>query len=72
MAIQTIPSQMIGATLVNNVVAITPGVPIYEQPTTLNSSYCITTGTSAITKSPFKIADGKTLTVPDGSYWVVI
>ena len=72
MPIQTIPSQMIGATAVNNVVAITPGVPIYEQPTTLNSSYCITTGTNAITKSPFKIADGMTLTVPNGSYWVVI
>jgi hypothetical protein len=72
MAIQTVPANMIGNTQPNNTVAITPGVPIYEQPTTLNSSYCITTGTNAITKSPFKIADGNTLTVPDGSYWVVI
>jgi hypothetical protein len=72
MAIQTVPNNMIGTTLPSSSVSMNPGVPIIEQPTTLTASYCITTGTNAITKSPFKIADGKTLTVPDGSYWVVI
>jgi len=72
MAIQTVPANMIGATLVNNTVAVTPGVVIYEQATTLNTSYCITTGTNAITKSPFNIANGVILTVPNGSTWAVI
>jgi hypothetical protein len=73
MPIQTIPAQMIGITQNTTVtVAINPGAVIYEQPTTLTASYCITTGTNAITKSPFKIADGVTLTVPDGTYWAVI
>jgi hypothetical protein len=74
MPIQQVPANMIGIsqTTASQAVAINPGAVIYEQPTTLTASYCITTGTNAITKSPFKIADGKTLTVPDGSYWVVI
>jgi hypothetical protein len=73
MAIQTIPPQMIGITQNSTgTVAINPGVVIYEQATTLTNSYCITTGTNAITKSPFNIANGVTLTVPNGSTWVVI
>jgi hypothetical protein len=72
MAIQTVPANMVGITQPSNTVAMNSGVPIYEQPTTLSVSYCITTGTNAITKSPFKIADGVTLTVPNGSYWAVI
>ena len=72
MPIQTVPANMIGLSQQNNSVSMNPGAVIYEQPTTLNRSYCITTGTNAITKSPFKIADGVTLTVPNGSSWVVI
>ena len=63
---------MIGATLPTNITAMTPGVPIIEQPTTLSTNYCITTGTNAITKSPFNIANNVVLTVPNGSTWVVI
>ena len=72
MPIQTVPANMIGSTLPTVTVAMNPGVAIYEQPTTLTASYCITTGTNAITKSPFNIADNVTLTVPNGSTWVVI
>ena len=73
MPIQTVPTNMIGISQTTGTsVAFNPGAVIYEQPTTLTASYCITTGTNAITKSPFKIADGVTLTVPNDSYWVVI
>ena len=72
MPIQTIPANMIGSTLPASLVSMNPGVPIIEQPTTLSSNYCITTGTNAITKSPFKIANNVVLTVPNGSTWVVI
>jgi len=74
MPIQTVPANMIGIapTTSSVAVAINPGAVIYEQPTTLTANYCITTGTNAITKSPFKINNGITLTVPNGSYWVVI
>lgn len=72
MAIQTIPANMIGTSPPANAGAVSPGVPIYEAPTTLSSNYCVTTGTNAITKSPFNIANGVTLTIPDGSTWVVI
>ena len=73
MPIQTIPAQMIGTTQnTTATVAINPGVAIYEQPNTLSASYCITTGTNAITKSPFNIANNVVLTVPNGSTWVVI
>lgn len=73
MPIQQVPTNMIGIAQTTGIpVAINPGAVIYEQPTTLTANYCITTGTNAITKSPFKINDGVTLTVPNGSYWVVI
>ena len=72
MAIQTVPNNMIGTTQPTNIVAMNPGVPIIEQPTTLSANYCITTGTNAITKSPFNIANNVVLTVPNGSTWVVI
>ena len=72
MPIQTVPANMIGLTQPNNISAMNPGVPIIEQPTTLTVNYCITTGTNAITKGPFKIADTVILTVPNNSTWVVI
>ena len=72
MAIQTVPASMIGSTLPTSAVSMNLGVPIIEQPSSLTASYCITTGTNAITKSPFNIANGVTLTVPNGSTWVVI
>jgi hypothetical protein len=72
MPIQTVPANMIGNTQPNNTVAITPGVAIYEAPQGISTSYCITTGTNAITKGPFVVPNGATFTVPNGSYWVVI
>jgi hypothetical protein len=73
MPIQTVPGNMIGIAQTTASIAINPGALIWEVPQTgLSSSYCITTGTNAITKSPFNIANGATLTVPNGSYWVVI
>jgi hypothetical protein len=71
-AIQTVPANMIGATQPTNTVSLNAGVAIFEQATTLSKSYCITTGTNAISKSPFTLSDGVVLTVPDGSSWAVI
>jgi hypothetical protein len=73
MPIQTVPANMIGISqTTGTVVGLNPGAVIYETSLRLTTSYCITTGTNAITKSPFNIANGVTLTVPNGSYWVVI
>jgi hypothetical protein len=72
MPIQTVPANMIGNTQPNNTVAMNAGVAIYESPPGISTSYCITTGTNAITKGPFSVPNGATFTVPNGSYWVVL
>ena len=63
---------MIGNTQPSNTVAMNAGVAIYEVPTGISASYCITTGTNAIVKGPFNVPNGAIFTVPNGSYWVVL
>ena len=44
----------------------------FENDTTLTSSYTITAGKNAMTAGPITIADGVTVTIPDGSTWTVV
>ena len=44
----------------------------YENDTTITANYTITSGKNAGTFGPVTIADGVTVTIPDGSTWTVI
>lgn len=44
----------------------------YENTTTITSSYTITTGKNAMSAGPITIADGATVTIPDGSTWSIV
>lgn len=44
----------------------------FETDKTLTANYTITTNKNAITAGPINIADGVTITVPDGSTWTVV
>lgn len=44
----------------------------WENNTTIDASYAITTGKNAGTFGPVTIADGVTVTIPDGSTWTVV
>jgi hypothetical protein len=44
----------------------------WENNTTISASYSITAGKNAGTFGPVTIADGVTVTVPDGSTWTIV
>ena len=44
----------------------------YENDTAITADYIITTGKNAMTAGAITIADGVTVTVPDGSTWTVV
>jgi hypothetical protein len=44
----------------------------YENDVIVNSSYTITTGKNAMTAGPIEIANGATVTIPDGSEWTIV
>lgn len=44
----------------------------WENNTTISSSYSITAGKNAGTFGPVTIADGVTVTIPDGSTWTIV
>lgn len=44
----------------------------YENDTTVTASYTITTGKNAVSAGPVTVADGVTITIPDGSSWTVV
>lgn len=44
----------------------------FETDKTINTSYTITTNKNAITAGPITVADGVTVSVPDGSTWTVV
>lgn len=48
------------------------GVTVYEQTSTLATSFAITTGSSAFSFGPITVADGVTIVVPDGAVWTVL
>lgn len=44
----------------------------YENSQSVTTDYTITTGKNAMSAGPIEIADGITVTVPDGSAWTVV
>lgn len=52
--------------------AFAPNTPIYENTQTISSDTTVTAGSSAQSTGPITIASGVTVTVPDGSKWVVL
>lgn len=47
-------------------------VIFYENDTTVTASYTISTGKNAVSAGPVTVADGVTITIPDGSSWTVV
>lgn len=45
---------------------------LYENNQTISNDYTITSGRSANSVGPITIASGKSVTVPDGSRWVIL
>ena len=45
---------------------------IYENSNTITASYSITAGKNGMSAGPITIADGVTISIPDGSVWVII
>lgn len=45
---------------------------IYENSNTITTSYSITAGKNGMSAGPIAIADGVTISIPDGSVWVII
>lgn len=50
---------------------VTSSGGIFENSSTITSSYTIKTGHNAVSAGPITINDGVTITVPDGSRWVI-
>jgi hypothetical protein len=46
--------------------------PFFENTNSITSSYTITSGHNAMAAGPITVEDGVTITVPDGSRWVVV
>lgn len=44
----------------------------YENASTITTSYTITAGKNAMSAGPITIADGATVTIPDGSVWTIV
>jgi hypothetical protein len=53
-------------------VSINFGVPIVENSQIVSSSYSITTGSNATSAGPIVVANGVTVTVPNGSVWRIV
>jgi hypothetical protein len=61
-----------GDTLSISPIAFNPGVPIIENSTIINSSYCVTTGSNALSTGPLTVTVGTNVTVPTGSVWTIV
>jgi hypothetical protein len=73
MALTTVPTGLIGSGgATQDTQAFTPENAIYENLQTISASYCITTGSNAMSAGPIIIADGITITIPDGSEWTIV
>jgi hypothetical protein len=73
MALTTVQAGIIGNAQQPAVpVSVNFGVPIIENPPTIASSYCISTGTNAMSAGPITINDGIVITIPDGSVWTIV
>ena len=67
--IQTIPAGELGTTIPSAIQSINFNAGIFETVNTINSNYCITTGTGAFSVGPLKI--NAVVTVPNNSTWVI-
>jgi hypothetical protein len=73
MALSQIPGYMLGvSTLPQPGISANLGTPIYEQTSTLATSYAITTGSNAFSFGPITVADGVTIIVPDNTFWTIL
>ena len=70
MALTTVQNTMIGTS--SNVTVLAPSVPLYENTTTVTTSYTITSGSSAMSVGPLTINSGVAITIPSNSKWVVL
>jgi hypothetical protein len=61
-----------GDTLSTSPIAFNPGVPIIENSTIINTSYCVTTGSNAHSIGPITVSVGAAVVVPVGSVWTII
>jgi hypothetical protein len=52
--------------------AFAPGTPVYENTQTISSNYTIPSGSSAMSVGPITIANGVTVTIPNGSRWAIL
>lgn len=48
------------------------GAMFWENTSTLNTNYTLTAGTNALVVGPLTVADGFSITVPDGQRLVII
>lgn len=71
MPLTKVSSAMIGGEQVSPV-SFTPGATIFENAQSISANYCVTTGTNGFSAGPVTVASGITLTVPNGSTWVVV
>ena len=44
----------------------------WQNPSTVSSSYTLPANTNSFTAGPLTVADGVTITIPDGSAWTII
>lgn len=70
MALTKVSSSMIGGG--TGSIAFAPGVPVYENTQTISSNYAIPSGSSAMSVGPITIANGVTVTIPNGSRWAIL
>ena len=73
MALTTVPAQLVGAlSATTDNQAFTSDTPIYENLQTITANYVISTGSNAMSAGPVTIANGVTVTVPDGCAWTIV
>ena len=70
MSLTKIPPAMIGSGT-GSAQAFAPGVPIYENTTSITQSYTITTGSNGFSIGPVNIASGASVSVPAGNRWLI-
>jgi hypothetical protein len=72
MPLSQIPPNMIGNSQILQYQSMNIGATIVENTQTITQSYCITTGSSAMSAGPVTIALGNVVTVPPGSTWSIV
>jgi hypothetical protein len=72
MALTQVQAGVIGNSQAGAQMALNTGVPITENATSVSTSYCITTGSNAVSGGPILLANGATVTIPNGSVWTIV